>query len=414
MVKGKAVLVLDFGNSETRVAVKYGKDSRQRVRERKFDLPNSFARVTEDYRLPDSYDEDSSSIMEMSCSTSNKEYFGNFAHGEVVRVDFEPSNACVRPTAQQSKYDTYNTVLSYGAALLQATRCIMEMTQTPDPNDLDIEWHIVSLLPPGDLSTGAELMEKLLMSAEIKFVQPKFDFSGIKPTSVMTLPEGFCAYIGVIYESYGIYREGYSDIAKGITLIIDIGAGTTDATIVENGQVVDNSKHTISIGGNNVRQSVRAKVKEKYGFKPNENDATQAIVSGILRDGSKKINILDIIDSAKQDVAVRLTNDIRDFFEEIMYNIRRIDNLLVCGGGTLSGTIDKDTLIDMGYKEESLIDRPISEILQEYISELAPNSTLVEMPKKKVKDSSGVETLETISPRMLNIEGASIIADKLV
>ena len=414
MVKGKAVLVLDFGNSETRVAVKYGKDSQQRIRERKFDLPNSFARVQDDYVIPDSYDKDTSSIMEMSCATSTKEYFGRFAHGEVVRVEFEPTGACIRPTAQLKKYDTYNTVLSYGASLLQAVRCIMEMTQTPDPNDLDLELDVVALLPPGDIKNGAEALEKLIKSAEIKFVEPNVDFTGIKPNKVIVLPEGFCAYIGVVYESLGVFREGYSDIAKGITLIIDIGAGTTDCIMVENGKVVDNSKHTVSIGGNNVRQSVRAKVKEKYEFKPNENDATQAIVSGILQDGSKKINILDIIDESKQVVAVRLTNDIRDFFEEIMYNVRRLENLLVCGGGTLSGTIDKEELIKMGYKEEGLVDRPISEIIKDYISEFAPNITLVELPKKKVKDSSGVETLEKISPRMLNIEGASIIADKLV
>jgi hypothetical protein len=290
----------------------------------------------------------------------------------------------------------------------------MDMTQTSNINELDVEWHVVALLPPGDMTIGTEKLKSLLNSTKIKFKQPSLDLSGIKINSITVLPECFCAYIGTVYESLGMIRSGYSEITKGITLVADIGAGTTDWLIVEDGHMVDNSRNTVEIGGNNVRAKVRSKIREQYGFKPTEVDTTQAIVRGYIKDGSKKINILNITDSAREEVAASISNELKDFLEEITYNMRRIDNFLVCGGGTVIGNIDKAELMTLGFKEEDLKERSLGEILFQYVSEYAPNIQLVPLPKKKVKDSSGIETEQEISPRMLNVVGASIIANKLV
>jgi hypothetical protein len=384
------------------------------VRERKFVISNAFASVNEDYTLPNVYTEEDSSIMTMECVANGKDMFGCFAHGEVVRVEFEPRNAHVRPSAVQHKYETYHTVLSFGVAVLQAMRCIMQMTRVTNFNELDIEWNVVALLPPQEVVAGAKELTDLLNSAKIRFKQPEVDLSNIKLNRVSILPEGFCAYVGAVYERPGAVRVGYEEISRGITLVLDVGAGTTDMLFIENNHVVEGSKHTVQIGGNNVMQIVRAKINNEYGFKPTENDTNRAIECGILKDGAKSINILDIIDSAKHEVAGRIVSDIRDYVEEIAYNMRRVENLLLCGGGTLSGTINEAVFTQMGYDASEIHTRPFSEDLQEYLLDLAPNIALVPNPVGTIKTEEGEEIKEEISPRLLNITGASIIANKFV
>lgn len=416
MVQGKATLVLDFGNSQTRGTVKYGRDSQQRIRERKFILSNSFCRVPDNYKMPGVYTEEDSSIMEMSCvSNGGKEMHGCYAHGEVVRVEFEPRNEATRPSATAVKYDSYHTVLSFGVALLKATRCIMEMTQCSNPSELDIEWNLVALLPPGDIEKGANSLTELLNSAKIKFKEPEISFENIKLSKVSVLPEGFCAYVGTVFERAGVVRDGYQDKYKGITLVLDVGAGTSDTLLIENSHVVDESKHTIELGGNNVMALIRRKIKDKLGFKPTEEDTKRAIECGIIKDGSKEINIVDIINDAKTETARKIVNDIRDFVEEISYNMRRVENLLLVGGGVLSGSVDVDRMKEMGYDSADINIKPFSQDIQEYISELAPNIAIMPMPVITKKSEDGKEDIkEEVSPRMLNIIGASIIANKLV
>ena len=73
-------------------------------------------------------------------------------------------------------------------------------------------------------------------------------------SNVIVLPEGFCAYAGVVYEKGETYRSSHKFLIDENVLVFDIGAGTTDCVLIKQNKLIQNSKYTITQGGNNVFQ----------------------------------------------------------------------------------------------------------------------------------------------------------------
>ena len=107
------------------------------------------------------------------------------------------------------------------------------------------------------------------------------------------------------------------------------------------------------------------------------------VVSGVIKDGSKELNITDLINEAKEEIATKIVSEFQDFIELTDIKLRSIGYLLSCGGGSMS---DKDTL--------ALSDKLIAKT-----KFLAPNIEAIKIPAD-------------ISPRDLNLIGASITAER--
>lgn len=402
MVQGNAILVVDLGNSSTKGKVLFGKDSQTgKYRERKFELPNIFATIPEDYEVSSDYSDLTSTILSVDTSLNDITIKGHFCNGELQQN--ERSVATIRPTAKLKKYESESTVLSYRLAFLFACKAIMNMSRVSDFSQLDITWTVVTLLPPGDIDAGSDKIKAIVEDIkEVNSVYPKADIP-IKITKTIVLPEGYCAYIGTVYDVGHVYRPDYKFLTEEVILILDIGAGTTDCVLIKNNKLVQNSKNSISLGGNNVFQLVKKKILVS-GIDVDDETVREGVIKGFIKDGAKKVSIIDEVNQAKAEVARQIVSGIIGYFEGSDINVRNIGYILVCGGGSM---------VDSECEEIP----PISKQILDNIKQMAKNCELVEIPthvvQKEQQDGDIKKVEEQISPRDLNLIGASIMAELL-
>lgn len=403
MIQGNATLVVDLGNSSTKGMVLFGKDSQTgKYRERRFDLPNQFAVVPPDYEVPSDYSDLTSTVLTIDAEVNEKPIKGTYCNGEVQQK--EKPSGMLRPTATRKKYELDTTALSFELAFLYACKAIMNMQRVSDFSQLDITWKVVTLLPPGDVDKGKDKIEAIVRSIKkVKATYPVCDID-INIEKVVVLPEGYCAYIGVVYDKGHIYRPDYKYLNEESVLIFDIGAGTTDCMLVKNGKLVQASKHTVNKGGNNVQQIVKREL-ELQGLELEEADIQNGIIKGFVKDGAKQVPIADIVNNAKAEVASIIIDDFTGYLERTDMKVRSVGYVLVCGGGSM----DDSDCVEI---------RPLSERLVNNFKELSPNASLVDIPTHIVskldendEDGAYKKVEEQISPRDLNLIGASILAE---
>ena len=402
MIQGNATLVVDLGNSSTKGMVLFGKDSQTgKFRERRFDLSNQFAMVSADYVVPSDYSDTTSTVLTIDGEVNGKPVKGTYCNGELQQK--EKPTGILRPTATRKKYELDTTALSFELAFLYGCKAIMNMARVSDYSQLDITWKVVTLLPPGDVDEGKDKIESIIRS--IKKIETSYPVCSldINIDKVVVLPEGYCAYIGVVYDKGHIYRPDYKFLNEETVIIFDVGAGTTDCMLVKNGKLVQTSKHTVNKGGNNVLQIVKRSL-ELQGLELEESDIQKGIIKGYVKDGSKQVPIADIVNKAKSEVASIIIEDFTGYLERTDMKVRSIGYVLVCGGGSMNDSDCPDI-------------KPLSEDLVNNFKELSPNASLVDIPRhivsKPDEEEEGTykKVEEQISPRDLNLIGASILAE---
>lgn len=402
MVQGNAILVVDLGNSSTKGRVLFGKDSTTgRYRERSFEVSNVFAPIDPGYEVSPDYTEELSTILRVDTTLNGRPIQGDFCNGELQAK--EKPLSTIKPSASDKKYNLDSTALSMRMAFLYGCKGIMEMSRITDFSKLDITWTVVCLLPPGDVDEGKAHMSELVKNVTVLHsVFPECEMP-IKIAKTVVLPEGFCAYAGVVYDVGRQFRADYKFLTEETVLVIDIGAGTSDMVLIKNNKMVQNSKYTISQGGNNVHQLVRRKLRMN-GIDIDDEDIRRGIVKGEVKDGAKTMSIVDIVNNAKAEVATKIVSEIQDFLEVTDIKARSVGHVLVCGGGSMQDS-DASSIVPMSVK------------VVDSFKTLSPNSELVQIPyhsvRREAPDGDMVTVTEQISPRELNLLGASILAEAL-
>ena len=400
MVQGTAHLVVDLGNSSTKGMVMFGRDAQTgKYRERKFELSNVFAPIDEGYAVSSDYNEMTSTIIRVDTELNGRVIKGDFCNGELQQK--EKPMTTIKPTASVKKYDLDSTVLSYRLAFLFAYKAIMNMTRTSDFNQLDVEWCVTTLLPPGDMETGKNKITDIIKNiTEVNAVFPNVRIP-VKVSKVAVFPEGFSAFCGVVFDKGQIYRPDYKFLTEETVLVFDVGAGTTDCLIVKNNTLVQSSKFSIQQGGNNVFQIVKRMLRFE-GLEIDDDSLRRGMITGEVKDGAKLVNIVDYINRAKAEIAQKIISSFQDFLEVTDLKARSVGHVIVCGGGSMSGS-------------EVMGIEPLSKKIVDFFKELSPNSEMVALPThivtKTLEDGTPAKVTETISPRELNLIGASYLAE---
>ena len=388
MVNGTATLVVDLGNSDTRVETYFGKTSKGEPRKRLTVISNRYSEIPEvdidSFLSNEDYSEEDSKIFKMD----DGRYYVNG-----LLCDREFSATTQRPSATSKKYDSLLTKLTLRNALNQGYDDIARFTNS-DIDSIEVDWNVVVELPPADIEVGASKMAEMIKAIKnIEFILPDVK-KDINIVSVNVFPEGFCALIATIFETKNKVRPQYAYLLdeSSTTLVVDIGAGTSDIVLSVGSKVMQNSRFTIEIGGNNVHQRVRGLLKNKMGIELPDTVVRRGCESGFVKYGGRKVDIKDFIAEAKSDVSKSLINGVIQFFEANMIPIHTINNILGVGGGACESNIE-------GIN-------PIADYVVEYITERSKYITRVEIPTHMV---DGEE--RKISPRLLNIIGAGILAE---
>lgn len=392
MIQGKAALIIDLGNSETRVMTMFGSTETGEPLSRLSVLSNKFGELTE---------KDSRLLNNPDYNALNSKVFmvgedSVFCSGYMC--DREKGTASLRPSSSIKKYDSLISMYSVRLALLQGFYHVADIAKT-DIELVDVDWTISVLLPPSDLELGAERMKQNILDiSRIKFLIPNFE-KKVNIEAVRVFPEGFCAFIGEVFENRRKIREGYMPVLNSSTLVVDIGAGTTDLCIIKDAKLVDGSRHSEETGGNQVFQKMNMELRRKFGKNFPEDSLRDASVSGVIKVGAREIDISKDISVARKDVATKLSSAIRNYIESSDYSIYDIENILICGGG--AEICGKDM-------------RPLGDYLRDDLKVWMSYSNFLEIPTvNKVVNVNGVDYLqkEKISPRLLNIIGAGVLSE---
>lgn len=389
-MKNNAVLVLDLGNSETRGIVMYDGENKGKYSDKYFTLSNRFAEVSADYIPSVDYSDATSTILKANTSVDGVKVDGYYANGEVQLREFNIGP--LRPSATEKKYSSITSALSFELAMLHAYKALAELEGVSDFRELaEVEWTVNILLPPGDLEAGKmKIIDLIKGVTKIECTYPKVEMP-LNIKRVVVLPEGFCAYIATVYDKGSVIRKGAKQLLSETTLIFDIGAGTTDIAVVKDNKIINVTMHSIDRGGNNVTQLVKKAIRtECGGLVLPESEIAQGIIDGYVKDGSKQVQIANIVNTAKDEVAKYLISDVQSYLEETEFPVRSIGKILVCGGGAINSSNTGGT-------------KALSDAIITYLKRLAPYVELVPLPR----DS---ETGEELSPRELNVRGASILA----
>lgn len=378
-------LVIDLGNSETRITVIAGKSEytgaplQETVRvDNRYGLIQP-AKVSA-YLNEGVYSSKDSHIFEI-----NNEYY---CTGNICLSEF--SSTCTRPTALDKKYTSISSKLAVINAFITGYEIASKLTKC-DISELDEDWEVVILLPPMDIEVGASKLAEMVKNIkEVNSLMPKLS-KPVNVTGVNVVPEALAALIGTVFSAPKTTRMGYEYLLDGNTntLICDIGAGTTDFIMSRGTKIVNTSRFTREIGGNNVHQRVRMLLKER-GIQLSDKDVRNGTETGYITVGNSTMDITKFIAVAKADVAKQLIDALLEFFENAMIPVQSINNILVTGGGA--------------EKSENEKISPLSDYVISFLADKSPNINIVEQP---VFMENGDYTEH---PRMLNILGASIIA----
>lgn len=389
MAQGTAKLVLDLGNSETRIKVFFGKTLKGNPRSRLVTSSNRYAEVPSNllnrFLTEGTYTEEDSRIFEINGV--------DYCLGRVC--DEELYHVSERPSALEKKYKNFASKVAITNAFCTGFNVVAEMSNTT-VESLDIDWEVIAMLPPADVVAGGQQLVGIVQGINhIKFLMPELE-KDVVIKSVKVLPEGLCAFLGCVMKSKTVLREGYADIVQNReeTLICDIGAGTTDFLKVKGAQPIASSMFTTEIGGNNVHRIVQKDLKDNYGIDLPDSVVREGCEKGYVMNGSHRVDICKQIERAKRMVSRKLVDAVQGFFESSMIPIATISNILVCGGGAEAPTDNDDV-------------KPIANYIVEYIKNISANIKLIEIPKEKNSDGEEV----TLSPRLLNIRGAGYMAE---
>lgn len=364
-MKVKAGLLIDFGNSETRMTLIVNNNSKTYV------LSNKFAALTSGYKVPIEYNNDKTNVL-----CVNGSYYANGA-----LADREFSGQLIRPSSMQKKSEQLVTEISLNLIFIKA---ITELAIGSGVAITEIQpsFNISVLLPPLEHDTNIEDMRVLVSKVTSVTSYLPYEFtSKIKIDSVKVLPEGVAAFFGVYYKEVDGELEEVEEnmqYGTGNVLILDIGAGTTDVVMIKDTELVLDSKDTFSLGGNTVEAQLIKLIRQKYGYTP--TDATSIVSTGELQDGSIVQDVSDLVTSAKGMYSKMLMNHITRYLERMSMSMREVKGVLVVGGGSLPS-----------MRNGVVVSPAMSDVLIEYFKELSPNISMLNTEGK--------------NSRLLNIEG---------
>lgn len=368
-MKIKAGLLIDLGNSETRMKLLVGGN------EKNITLSNRFVELPAQYTIPKEYQNNKTSIICVKGSY--------YAHGALAEREF--SDKLIRPSSVEYKTEQLVTELSLTMVFLNAFIHLSEARGLPI-SELDVSFNVSILLPPLEHDVATKEMKEIVKSVRyIKSLLPLDIEKEVVVENVNVLPEGVTAFMGVYYgEDNGnlVEVEENQEYSTGYVLVLDIGAGTTDVVLIRDTELVLNSKDSFNKGGNTVESNLRTEIRRKYKYAP--QNMTEVVSTGLLQEGTVVHDVADLVTLSKEAYSKILIPDLMGYLERMSISLKEVKAVLVVGGGSLPS-----------IREGKVVSPAMSDVLIKYLKNLAPNLQVM--------------STSTLSPRMLNIEGLKFI-----
>ncbi|MBO5388524.1 MAG: hypothetical protein J6A59_10340 [Lachnospiraceae bacterium] len=197
-------------------------------------------------------------------------------------------------------------------------------------------------VPPIQIEDAREVFGKSLVGTYlVKF--PKYmGGTEVRLTindSISISEEAFMAITSFFFNMNGTVKESAKQYMSGnvTVLSLDIGASTSDISIIRNGRYLNKSGMTYQYGGNIARSALIDAIRRKYTIELPVEDAERVMAEGRLQLGNKYVDISEEVSSAKRALAKQLAVCMQDYFGKIQIPPTSINAIIVSGGGSLQG-----------------------------------------------------------------------------
>jgi hypothetical protein len=244
-------------------------------------------------------------------------------------------------------------------------------------------------LPPIEVKIAKErVKENLIGKYQVTFnkLHKEVEFEIV---DVVCCEESFMAILSYFFDEYGRLREGSKKYGRGNILSLDIGASTTDLSIVTDMKYVEKSGQTYKTGGNVARDFLIDDLRALYGYDVPHELADAAMAEGRIQMGNSYENIEELVKSAKQKFAAQVVEQIQGYFRKVNIPLQSIRAIVVSGGGSMPSKY-----IENG--EVHLTSEPMSSYITKELNNIC----------------KGVEVEQhAINPRKANITGMFIRAN---
>lgn len=306
-VGSKEYVVIDIGTSETRVCTESGKALR---------VPNNCVRLT---NATDSTFPGGDSVLD-SLEVCIKGYGEEDVHLLYGKMAERYSKTTERPSPLSAKHtqelNHYSIIV--GAALARA-----ELGNKA--SDLYLA------LPPVEVRKARKKLAGMLGGDYIVEL-PKLNKSiRVKFTNVYCFEESRMSA-----EAFMVQLS--EDHKSGRVLSVDIGAGTTDLAIYDNGVFLEKSAKSYRIGGNTAREYLIESIASEYDCDLSVSDAEEVMTTGLMKSGNTKVDVVELVNEAKEEFAEELLAKISEYFKAVGIAMQTVNAFLVSGGGALAGT----------------------------------------------------------------------------
>lgn len=260
---------------------------------------------------------------------------------ETKDVDFFPANVLVgvmaakaggtpeRPSVQKAKYRQRNNFISAILACA-VTKVKYDITE-------DIDLYVA--VPPSETygnTAENEFRARLVGTYNVEF--PKY-MGGVTVTfrikDAKVYAESYMSATSYFFDMSGRIREQARNFMSGTVLSLDIGASTTDVSIVKQGRFLDSSGRTLHYGGNTAREHLSNALSIIEGIDFPIEDLDRAMAEGRLQDGNGWKDVSSLVNAAKQYLADALVAELENYFIRVKIPVKTINAIVVSGGGSL-------------------------------------------------------------------------------
>lgn len=209
----------------------------------------------------------------------------------------------------------------------------------------DDTFEMYMAVPPIEIHDArVEFSKRLVGSYSVTF--HKFDGGktiNFSISDVKCYEESLMASTSFFFTMNGTLKDATSRYCVGNVLSMDIGASTIDLVIIKNGRYIDKSGQTYQIGGNIARDTLMNSISAKYSMDLSVEDAEKVMAEGRLQQGNTYIEVSDLVNEAKQNLAKQLIPHLQTYFKRIGIDVKTVNAVVVSGGGSMqSQYVDTD------------------------------------------------------------------------
>lgn len=224
----------------------------------------------------------------------------------------------------------YKQKINYISAILNAAVSRIKFAL---PEDIDLYLAV----PPMEIHEAREAFSSQLVGKyTVRF--PKY-MGGtevkLNIMSVQCYEESFMASTSFFFNMNGVPKEQNKKYLTGTILSLDIGASTTDLSIVQNGRYLDKSGRTYRIGGNEARETLIYDICSRYDIDLSPEAAEKVMAEGRLQIGNAYVDVSGLVAKAKADLAKKLMTHLPLYFKAIQIDMSTINAIIVSGGGSM-------------------------------------------------------------------------------